>query len=160
MTKININLDKPPTTAELEKMEREAHHNLDFSQISPNKDEIREVKYTRKPSTWDLMKQTADPKELRELQQIEEKHMKKKNNSAYQIAMAAHDEIIKKTMATLKTRPSTSETDIKIPSKIEQENNKSDPDVYRGLGNLINQIDHTQMKPNLISSKDVKFKKF
>ena len=86
------------TTAELEKMEREAHHNLDFSQISPNKDEIREVKYTRKPSTWDLMKQTADPKELRELQQIEEKHMKKKNNSAYQIAMAAHDEIIKKTI--------------------------------------------------------------
>ena len=119
----------------------------------------REARYQRKPTTWQLMKQTADPKELKELNQIEEKQMKKKNNTAYQVAMTAHDAIIKASMETL-NKPTTQrkEPEVDQLDKIIQESNRPDPDVQRGLGNLIKQFDLKKMKPNLVSSG--KFKKY
>ena len=73
--------------------------------------------------------------------------------------MAAHDAIIKASMETLNNQSTQrKEPEANQLDKIIQESNTPDPDVHRGLGNLIKQFDLKKMKPNLVSSG--KFKKY
>jgi hypothetical protein len=102
-------------------------------------------KYTPKPKvqTWDLMKQTADKKELRELRKIE----KKMNYESKPFKKKPIDQRRESSEVKSDTTPA-----LDIPNflrkkeaapvddtlnKILEDRNKPDPDLFRGLGTFL-----------------------
>ena len=126
---------------------------------------------SKKIQTWDLMKQTADPKELKELKAIEnrdkikpfnrddkstypmnqmdklKKEKKLKDTAAYQVAQRVLDAQIKVALEKTNQSLSTKEPEPKddFLERLEKEMNIPDPDLQKGLGELAESIDFKRM---------------
>ena len=102
-------------------------------------------KYTPKPKvqTWDLMKQTADKKELRELRKIEKKmnyeskpFKKKHIDQRRESSEVKSDTIPALDIPNFLRKKEAAPVDDTL-NKILEDRNKPDPDLFRGLGTFL-----------------------
>jgi hypothetical protein len=102
-------------------------------------------KYTPKPKvqTWDLMKQTADKKELRELRKIEKKmnyeskpFKKKPIDQRRESSEVKSDTIPALDIPNFLRKKEAAPVDDTL-NKILEDRNKPDPDLFRGLGTFL-----------------------
>jgi hypothetical protein len=147
MSKLKENKTKTGTQILMENMNKYDGTNYvyDGSDDTINTEEEMIKKYTPKPrvQTWDLMKKTADKKELRELRKIEKK-------------MNYESKPFKKKPIETRTESSKGKSDTTpapdIPNflkfreaapvdntlnKILEDRNKPDPDLFKGLGTFL-----------------------
>ena len=111
-------------------------------------------KNSKRVDTWELMKEVADPKELKELKKIEQRNMnqgtkvmEKKKTKAYQISQALLDNQIRTALAAAQFKndvaqpaaPIEDDTLARIAYK------ERDPDLDKGLGELVQSIDFKRM---------------
>lgn len=103
-------------------------------------------KNSKRVDTWELMKEVADPKELKELKKIEQRNMnqrtnvmEKKKTKAYQISQALLDNQIRSALAAAQFKndvvepaaPIVDDTLERIAYK------EPDPDYFKGLGTFL-----------------------
>ena len=147
MSKLKENKTKTGAQILMENMNKYDGTNYvyDGSDDTINTEEEMIKKYTPKPrvQTWDLMKKTADKKELRELRKIE-----KKMN--YKMKPIKKSSIDQRRESSKQVSDTYIPLDISIPKvitkeaaldntlkRIEEDRNKVDPDFFRGIGTFL-----------------------
>ena len=113
-------------------------------------------KNSKRVDTWELMKEVADPKELKELKKIEQRNinqgtnvMEKKKTKAYQISQALLDNQIRSALAAEQYKNDNAAAETAAP--IEDDTlariayKERDPDLDKGLGELVQSIDFKRM---------------
>ena len=147
MSKLKENKTKTGAQILMENMNKYDGTNYvyDGSDDTINTEEEMIKKYTPKPKvqTWDLMKQTADKKELRELRKIEKKmnyKMKPIKKSSIdqrrESSKQVSDTYIPLDISIPKVIPKEAALDDTL-KKIEEDRNKVDPDFFRGIGTFL-----------------------
>lgn len=103
-------------------------------------------KNSKRVNTWELMKEVADPKELKELKKIEQRNMnqrtnvmEKKKTKAYQISQALLDNQIRSALVAAQFKNDVAETAAPIEDDTLERiaYKEPDPDYFKGLGTFL-----------------------
>ena len=147
MSKLKENKTKTGAQILMENMNKYDGTNYvyDGSDDTINTEEEMIKKYTPKPrvQTWDLMKQTANKKELRELRKIEKKmnyeskpFQKKPIETRRDSSKVKSDTIPAPNIPNFLRVTTAAPVDNTL-EKIIEDRNKPDPDFFRGLGQFL-----------------------
>ena len=147
MSKLKENKTKTGAQILMENMNKYDGTNYvyDGSDDTINTEEEMIKKYTPKPrvQTWDLMKKTADKKELRELRKIEKKmnyeskpFQKKPIETRRDSSKVKSDTIPAPNIPNFLRVTTAAPVDNTL-EKIIEDRNKPDPDFFRGLGQFL-----------------------